>query len=1201
MKISRWFIILVTASLFIAVGAQAQTTVNLTVTDTPDNQAWASGTWAVQLQPAPGSLSQTRTFILTGGGSLSPQSGALSGTGTASITLPANANIGPASTWQFTVCPQASSGCFQQGVTVTTSSPQTLNITPPSIRINLAIATPPVSAYTTAEVTNAVLGSTFFLIGTGPQFCNAVSNGTCTAWSGISGGGAPAFSSVTSGTNINTLLVGSGGSLGPSGSGTITATTMPWSGLTGFPAACPANQVAVQVGATIGCASLTKSYLPGVTVYTDQSNTFSTGTQDFSAVSLFKGRTSAGLTTSTNGDFGFDTTNNNWHFWNGADLLMVPLASGFVSGHCGQPTSVGGKWTFVDPGFACGSGGGGGLTASGNSANQVAYWTSGTNLSGTGPGLTGQLLTANNAAPPTFNSFGIAGRSVSITSDTILCDSGTALRDRATTIQYTSASAVAVTLPDAGSAGCSSNFVFSIAVTGAGTVTVTRQTASTITWVNGFSQAISQTSVALPQNTWVTFSSPDNSNWIVRGVGITTLPNSALTNTATTVNTQTCTLGSTCTVTPANVFTSNFNAHQFWGNNTGSATTPSASLIGGSDTGPNEYAADSGAVNAYVIAPTPAITSLAVNARAAFTTTNANTSASTINVSSLGVKNLTKKGSTALTSGDILANAVYDIRYDGTQWEVLNPSTGSGGATSVDGSASNGVQTIQGGAVAAITSSGTVQASQTVDSQTAVTSFAHVNADRGKLLVRSNSGTAMTDTLSQAAAGATAAFGPGWFEEVLNTDATANLQITATTSTFSSTGTTVLNLPAGTWCKITSDGTNYKNLCSGGSPAITSTTAVTVSNPTINTDTKMIELSLPKGYLNTLGQGFLIRAGGLYSNTAATSPALTFNAKLCTVSGCGSGTVVGLAQIVSGATSATLTTNNTWTYALFIITSATGPTGNVLAKADPGLTIDLSNVVSAPDTVYTDVNTAASGNIDLTAALFLDFTVAQSVAGATNSYKQLSAMIAPQSNPSQGISDPCASGGTAGQVCTSNGAGVTPAFKDFPEVHHFAAANQAGGVAGSAFSLGTCTVSTRSGTNVVTGVVVCGSAQTFQIQDVIPLDWDSATLPFFRLFVTQGSNTTSGQTITFQVQGACGTTDDAAFNTAQNLSSSTTTTTANQQYQETIQANSTTMTSCAAGSVINFKFTASTVPAGGSPNIQFVNVTWPTLPAVQAN
>ena len=172
-----------------AASAFSQTTVNLTVTDTPDNQLWTNGTWAVKLQQAAGNSSQTNTFtLLTGGGSLAAQSGTLSASATASISLPPNANIGPGgTTWQFTVCPQASAACFQQSVTVTVATPQTLNLTPPSIRINLATATPPVSAYSTGEINGATLGSQFMLIGTGQQFCTAVTGNTCTTWA--AGGG----------------------------------------------------------------------------------------------------------------------------------------------------------------------------------------------------------------------------------------------------------------------------------------------------------------------------------------------------------------------------------------------------------------------------------------------------------------------------------------------------------------------------------------------------------------------------------------------------------------------------------------------------------------------------------------------------------------------------------------------------------------------------------------------------------------------------------------------------------------------------------------------------------------------------------------------------------------------------------------------------------------------------------------------------
>src|ERR1035437_381059 len=46
------------------------------------------------------------------------------------------------------------------------------------------------------------------------------------------GGGGGAFSAITGGTNTAALVVGSGGSLSVTGTGTIGATSAPWSGLT---------------------------------------------------------------------------------------------------------------------------------------------------------------------------------------------------------------------------------------------------------------------------------------------------------------------------------------------------------------------------------------------------------------------------------------------------------------------------------------------------------------------------------------------------------------------------------------------------------------------------------------------------------------------------------------------------------------------------------------------------------------------------------------------------------------------------------------------------------------------------------------------------------------------------------------------------------------------------------------------------------
>jgi hypothetical protein len=164
----------------------AQTTVNLTVLDTPDAQTWNNGTWAVRILPQ--GFQQTGT-ITSGGGSLNPQNGALSGTGTASMSLPANQNIAPVgSSWAFTVCPQASpSQCFTQNVIVTTSSPQAVLLQPPSPRVSAGATT---LAYSSTEVSGG-LGTTYYDLTAGAsKTCTAYSSGACTTWSS-SGGGAP--------------------------------------------------------------------------------------------------------------------------------------------------------------------------------------------------------------------------------------------------------------------------------------------------------------------------------------------------------------------------------------------------------------------------------------------------------------------------------------------------------------------------------------------------------------------------------------------------------------------------------------------------------------------------------------------------------------------------------------------------------------------------------------------------------------------------------------------------------------------------------------------------------------------------------------------------------------------------------------------------------------------------------------------------
>ena len=106
-----------------------------------------------------------------------------------------------------------------------------------------------------------------------------------------------------------------------------------------------------------------------------------TGLVDASGATQLKLPVAGGYTSAANGECGFDSTNGNWHCWvNGADALMIPLAGGFISGHCMQPTLSGTSWVGADAGAACGTGGGSGTMTDGAGSTTPGYFaiTSGT-------------------------------------------------------------------------------------------------------------------------------------------------------------------------------------------------------------------------------------------------------------------------------------------------------------------------------------------------------------------------------------------------------------------------------------------------------------------------------------------------------------------------------------------------------------------------------------------------------------------------------------------------------------------------------------------------------------------------------------------------------------------------------------------------------------------------------------------------------
>jgi hypothetical protein len=161
------------------------------------------------------------------------------------------------------------------------------------------------------------------------------------------------------------------------------------------------------------------------------------------------------------------------------------------------------------------------------------------------------------------------------------------------------------------------------------------------------------------------------------------------------------------------------------------------------------------------------------------------------------------------------------------------------------------------------------------------------------------------------------------------------------------------------------------------------------------------------------------------------------------------------------------------------------------------------------------------------------------------------------------------------------------------------AANDVSGTAGGGWSADTAcgtapTLTKRNGTNISTAYWNFAASQNACGQLTIPTNWDSSTLPWVQVNFTQ-STATGSQTIAYQIQIGCSTTsDDPSFQTAQAFSTTTTGTTINTPYWHTLNLNSTSMTSCAANQVMNWKL-STTGSSNGASNAQQLTFYWPYL------
>lgn len=182
------------------------------------------------------------------------------------------------------------------------------------------------------------------------------------------------------------------------------------------------------------------------------------------------------------------------------------------------------------------------------------------------------------------------------------------------------------------------------------------------------------------------------------------------------------------------------------------------------------------------------------------------------------------------------------------------------------------------------------------------------------------------------------------------------------------------------------DATNAVAARESGTHTVCVSSAPVTVNANVATDQNLMTCSLPAGLLNQVNSSLRVYIAGVFSTAAASTASLTFKVKLCTVSGCGSGTVISPVATTTGATAALSATNLSFSQTSYLSTQTAGAASAY--EAHGFMTIDLSATPATPDSTYQDTNTATVGTIDSTAALFLQITAAASAASASNSFTE---------------------------------------------------------------------------------------------------------------------------------------------------------------------------------------------------------------------
>ena len=165
-----------------------------------------------------------------------------------------------------------------------------------------------------------------------------------------------------------------------------------------------------------------------------------------------------------------------------------------------------------------------------------------------------------------------------------------------------------------------------------------------------------------------------------------------------------------------------------------------------------------GSANAQILTPIVPITGygtgLAISFEAGFT----NTGAMTVNVSSKGAVSVYKDSPTGpipLTGGEVVAGNIVSMRYDGVHFQLTATDLG----TAANYNTGNTV----------IPYAGNLEIASPMGATVTGASHSYTATDRGFSRKRSNSGSAMTDTLP-----VVATISDGWWIGINNVDGTAN-------------------------------------------------------------------------------------------------------------------------------------------------------------------------------------------------------------------------------------------------------------------------------------------------------------------------------------------------------------------------------------------------------------------------------------------